>query len=222
MLFITSLVLIYLITGSLYILTTFIQFSLPLFFLKFYFIFKIYNIVLVLPNIEMNPPQVYPRSPSWTLLPPPSPTLPLGRPSAPAPSIQYRASNLDWRLVSYMILYMFQCYCRKMVTITLCMRLQKRHRCIDQSYGLPPSLSPPLVTTNLISFYKSLFVCMFWAYNWPTTLCYFLIHNILVWYFCTFQYDHYDVAICYHARISQNYWLYSSHCALHVHDSFIS
>ena len=77
-------------------------------FLKFYFIFKLYNIVFVLPNIEMNPPQVYPRSPSWTLLPPPSPTLPLGRPSAPAPSIQYRASNLDWRLVSYMILYMFQ------------------------------------------------------------------------------------------------------------------
>ena len=26
-------------------------------FLKFYFIFKLYNIVLVLPNIEMNPPQ---------------------------------------------------------------------------------------------------------------------------------------------------------------------
>jgi len=32
------------------------------FFLKFYFIFKLYNIVLVLPNIEMNPPQVYPCS----------------------------------------------------------------------------------------------------------------------------------------------------------------
>ena len=44
-------------------------------FLKFYFIFKLYNIVLVLPNIEMNPPQVYPRSPSWTLLPPPAPPL---------------------------------------------------------------------------------------------------------------------------------------------------
>ena len=26
-------------------------------------------------------------------------TIPLGHPSAPAPSIQYRASNLDWRLV---------------------------------------------------------------------------------------------------------------------------
>ena len=28
------------------------------FFFKFYFIFKLYNIVLGLPNIEMNPPQV--------------------------------------------------------------------------------------------------------------------------------------------------------------------
>ena len=40
-------------------------------------------------------------------------TTPLGHPSAPAPSIQYRASNLDWRLVSYMILYMFQCHSPK-------------------------------------------------------------------------------------------------------------
>ena len=43
-----------------------------------------------------------------SLLPPH--TIPLGHPSAPAPSIQYRALNLDWRLVSYMILYMFQCH----------------------------------------------------------------------------------------------------------------
>ena len=28
-------------------------------FFKFYFIFKLYNIVLILPNIEMNPPQVF-------------------------------------------------------------------------------------------------------------------------------------------------------------------
>ena len=40
-----------------------------------------------------------------SLLPPH--TIPLGRPSAPAPSIQYRTSNLDWQLVSYMIFYMF-------------------------------------------------------------------------------------------------------------------
>ena len=63
----------------------------------------------------------------YTCVPHPEPssllrphTIPLGRPSAPAPSIQYRTSNLDWRLVSYMILYMFLncqpdyfqiCYC---------------------------------------------------------------------------------------------------------------
>ena len=43
----------------------------------------------------------------------PSHTIPLGHPSVPAPSIQYRASNLDWQLVSYMILYMFQCHSPK-------------------------------------------------------------------------------------------------------------
>ena len=46
-----------------------------------------------------------------SLLPPH--TISLGCPRAPAPSIQYRASNLDWRLVSYMILYIFQCHSPK-------------------------------------------------------------------------------------------------------------
>ena len=46
-----------------------------------------------------------------SLLPPH--TIPLGHPSAPAPSIQYRASNLDWWLVPYMILYVFQCHSPK-------------------------------------------------------------------------------------------------------------
>ena len=42
-------------------------------------------------------------------------TIPLGHPSAPAPSFLYPASNLDWRLVE---------------------RQQKRHRCIEWSFGL--------------------------------------------------------------------------------------
>ena len=40
-------------------------------------------------------------------------TIPLGHPSARAPSILYHASNLDWQFVSYMILYMFQCHSPK-------------------------------------------------------------------------------------------------------------
>ena len=40
-------------------------------------------------------------------------TIPLGHPGAPAPSILYPASNLDWPFVSSMILYMFQCHSPK-------------------------------------------------------------------------------------------------------------
>ena len=56
-----------------------------IFFFLFYFIFKLYNIVLFLPNIEMNPPQVYICSPSWTLLPPPSPFHPSGSSQCTSP-----------------------------------------------------------------------------------------------------------------------------------------
>ena len=45
----------------------FFFFFLILFF-KFYFIFKLYITVLVLPNIKMNPPQVYMCSPSWKFI----------------------------------------------------------------------------------------------------------------------------------------------------------
>ena len=45
---------------------------------QFFFIFKLYNIVLVLPNIKINPSQVYMCSPSWALLPPASPYHPSG------------------------------------------------------------------------------------------------------------------------------------------------
>ena len=39
--------------------SAFFLFYFILFFFKFYFIFKVYITVLVLPNIKMNPPQVY-------------------------------------------------------------------------------------------------------------------------------------------------------------------
>ena len=71
---------------------------------------QLYNIVLVLPYIHHRYTCVPHPEPS-SLLPPH--TIPLGRPSAPAPSIRYRVSNLDWRLISYMILYIFQCHSPK-------------------------------------------------------------------------------------------------------------
>ena len=43
---------------------------------------------------------------------PPHP-IPQGHPSAPALSTQPYASNLDWRSISHIIIYMFQCYSLK-------------------------------------------------------------------------------------------------------------
>ena len=65
------------------------------FFLKHYLFiyFLLYNIILVLPYIDMNPPWVYMCSPSWTPFPPPSPSHPSGSsqctiPKHPVPCIE--------------------------------------------------------------------------------------------------------------------------------------
>ena len=73
----------------------------------------LYNIVVVLPSIDMNQPWVY----MCPHLDPPShlPPHPIrqGHPTAPALSTLSHTLNLDWRSVSHMIIYMFQCYSLK-------------------------------------------------------------------------------------------------------------
>ena len=82
-----------------------------LFFFHFIFYFTIlYWFCHISTGIRHRYTRVPHPEPS-SLLPPC--TIPLSRPSAPAPSIQYHSSNLDWRLVSYMILFMFQCHSPK-------------------------------------------------------------------------------------------------------------
>jgi len=49
---------------------------------------------LVLPYINMNPPQVYTCSPSWTLLPPPSPYHPSGSSQCTSPKHPVQFSSL--------------------------------------------------------------------------------------------------------------------------------
>ena len=51
--------------------------------------------------------------------------IPQGHPSAPALSALSHASNLDWRSVSHMIIYMFQCHSPKSSPTSLSHRVQK-------------------------------------------------------------------------------------------------
>ena len=60
--------------------------------------------------------------------------IPLGHPRAPAPSMLYPASDIDWWFDSYMIVYMFQCHSPK------------------SSHPLPLPLSPKVRYTHLCLF----------------------------------------------------------------------
>ena len=88
-----------------------------------------------------------------SLLPPL--TIPLGLPSTPAPSIHYRSSNLYWRLISYMILYMFQCHSPK------------------SSHRLPLPQSP-----KDCSIHQCLFCCL--VYRCPLSLNRYLLSTYKV------------------------------------------
>ena len=52
---------------------------------NFFYFILLYNTVLVLPYINMNPPRVYMSSQSWTPLPPPSPYHPYGSSQCTSP-----------------------------------------------------------------------------------------------------------------------------------------
>ena len=103
------------------------------FFFNFYFYFiLLYNTVLVLPYIDMNPPRVYMRSQTLTPSHLPPHNISLGHHCSPAPSVLHPVSDIDWQFDSYMIVYMLQCHSPK------------------SSHPLPLPLSPILVTFILI------------------------------------------------------------------------
>ena len=73
---------------------------------NFLLFFLLYNIVLVLPYVNMNPPWVYTCSQSWTPLPPPSPYHPSGSsqctsPKHPVSCIETGNSFLIWYYICF-------------------------------------------------------------------------------------------------------------------------
>ena len=92
----------------------------------------------------------------------------LGHPHAPAPSMLYPASDIDWWFNSYMIVYMLECHSPK------------------SSYPLPLPLSPKVHYTQLCLFsclaYRVIiaiflipYICvsiLYWCFSfWLTSLC---------------------------------------------------
>ena len=83
-------------------------FFFPLFFISWKLISLQYCSGFML-YIDMNQPWIYMCSPSWTPLPPPSPSHPSGSSQCTSPEHLSHASNLGWWSVSHLIIYMFQC-----------------------------------------------------------------------------------------------------------------
>ena len=85
----------------------------------------------------MNPPQVYTCSSSWTLLPPPSPYHPSG--SSQCTSPKHPVSCIEPGLAIhfiYDITHVSMPFSHIIPPSPLYARQQKRHRCIEQSFGL--------------------------------------------------------------------------------------
>ena len=106
------------------------------FYFLFIYLFKLYNIVLVLPYIKMNPPQVYMCSPSWTFLPPPSSYHPSG--SSQCTSPKHPVSCIEPGLATHFIYGII-------------------HVSMPFSQIIPPSPSP---TESKRLFYTSVFLLL--------------------------------------------------------------
>ena len=122
------------------------------YFFKFYFIFKLHNIVLVLPNIEMNSPQVYICSLSWTFLPPPSPYHPSG--SSQCTSPKHSVSCIEPGLATRFIYIII-------------------HVSMPFSQIIPPSPSP---TESKRLFYTSVSLLLFCIQGY----CYLFLNSIYI------------------------------------------
>ena len=75
-----------------------------------YLFILLYNIVLVLPYIDLNLPSVYMFSPSWMPLPPPSPSHPSGSSQCTSPERLVSCIEPGLAICFTYDNYMFQCH----------------------------------------------------------------------------------------------------------------
>ena len=102
----------------------------PIFQMYFYFYFIFYFFIfLILKSLILT---CVPKHEPPSHLPPYN--ISLGHPHAPAPSMLYPASDIDWRFNSYVIVYMLECHSPK------------------SSHPLPLPLSPKVRYTHVCLF----------------------------------------------------------------------
>ena len=110
---------------------------------------------------------------------PPHP-IPLGHPSAPALSILYHALNLDWRFVSHVIIYMFQCHSHK--SSHPCPLPQSPKDCSIHLYTCPSKWTSNLSKWHykLRVYFRNFFFFFFWFTDWFSTwhYCYNKMNSI--------------------------------------------
>ena len=128
-------------------------------FLKMFSCFIFYNIVLVLPHSNMNPPWVYTCSQSWTSLPPPSPYHPSG--SSQCTSPKHPVSWIEPRLAIHILYNII-------------------HVSMPFSQTIPPFPSP---TKSKSLFYKSVSLLLSHIQGIVTIFLPYICVSILYWCF---------------------------------------
>ena len=117
-------------------------------------------------------------------------TIPLGHPSAPAPSILYHASNLYWRFISHMIIYMFSALpFTSLLSTAICKASSDNHFAFLHLFFLGLVLITTTCTmlqTSIHSSSGTLSDLIPWIYlSFPLYICkgFDLGHNWMAWWF---------------------------------------
>ena len=136
----------------------------------------------------MSQPWIYMFSPSWSPLPPPSPSPPSGSSQGTSPEHLSHAS-LGWRSVSHLIICMFQCYSLrsshphllpqspKVCSVHLCLFFCPAYRVMFSYFKMSFSLFE-MIGDTLICCVTMSFSCLFSSMDVILVLVFFLIKTM--------------------------------------------
>ena len=139
---------------------------------------------MVLPNIEMNPPQVYMCSPCWTLLPPPSPYHPSG--SSQCTSSVVGIFYRRWGFSSYLLPFLSHTHTISTTTDMYANLVLRSSQCNHNSFLFRSVLSLCIVRTMATLFIVEPRLCIEY-YPYFSFLAHFLVFpKAMIFFFAYF------------------------------------